>query len=149
MDYHSKPGEKRYVLVELSLLPEVFARVLQVKALLESGAVRSISNAVRQVGISRSAYYKYKDSVFPARDDRRLHTLQAVLVNNTGTLQALLAKLSHAGADVVTIHQQKPQGDYAQVTLTVNTDSMHKSIHELLAELEAEPFVKGIEMLEE
>ncbi len=145
----SEMNEKQFVLVELSVLPEVFEKVLQAKALVETGAVRSISTAVRQVGISRSAFYKYKDSVYPARDTRRLHTLHAVLLNTTGTLQALLAHISQAGADVVTIHQQKPQGDYAQVNVTVDTAGMQGSLRQLVAQLAKEPFVKGIQAQEE
>ncbi len=139
------PLRERYILVEETVLPEVFGRVLRAKELLETGSVRSISTAVRQVGLSRSAFYKYKDKVFPARDTRRLVTLQAVLVNEPGTLQSLLAQLSGAGADVVTIHQQKPQGDLAQVTLTVDTSNMLGEMDEILSQLHGKPFVRSIE----
>lgn len=145
MKKQSAPVQQRYFLVAESVLPEVFGKVLQVKELLETGSVRSISTAVRQVGLSRSAFYKYKDSVFPARDTRHLLTLQTVLVNEPGTLQSLLAQLSQAGADVVTIHQQKPQGDLAQVTLTVDTASMQQEMGDVFAELKRNPSVRSIE----
>lgn len=143
------PARSRYVLVEEAVLPEVFCRVLQAKDLLESGSVRSISTAVRQVGLSRSAFYKYKDSVFHADSTRKLQTLQAVLLNEPGALQSLLAQLSQEAANVVTIHQQKPQGDQAQVTLTVDTDAMHTEMHQLLERLRTLNFVRSIELLEE
>ena len=138
-------GERRFLLVDSSALPDVFLKVLQAKELLASGSVSNISTAARQAGISRSAFYKYKDSVFPARDTRHLLTLQTVLVNEPGTLQSLLAQLSQAGADVVTIHQQKPQGDLAQVTLTVDTASMQQEMGNVFAELKRNPSVRSIE----
>lgn len=145
----SIPVEGRYILVAQEVLPEVFGKVLQAKELLASGTVRSISTAVRQVGISRSAFYKYKDCVFPAEDLRRLLTLQAVLVNETGTLQSLLAVLSEAGADVVTIHQQKPKGDLAQVSLTVDTSGMRVEMPRLLEQLRGRSFLRSIELQED
>ena len=149
MKLTTQPMEGRYVLVAQEVLPEVFGKVLQAKELLASGTVRSISTAVRQVGLSRSAFYKYKDCVFPAEDLRRLLTLQAVLVNEPGTLQSLLAGVSEAGADVVTIHQQKPKGDLAQVTLTVDTAAMEMDVLILLEQLRSRSFVRSIELMDE
>ena len=137
------------MLVAQEVLPEVFVKVLQAKELLDSGTVRSISTAVRQVGLSRSAFYKYKDCVFPAEDLRRLLTLQAVLVNEPGTLQSLLAGLSEAGADVVTIHQQKPKGDLAQVVLTVDTSAVEMDVLVLLDQLRTRSFVRSIELMDD
>ena len=54
-------GERRFLLVDSSALPDVFLKVLQAKELLASGSVSNISTAARQAGISRSAFYKYKD----------------------------------------------------------------------------------------
>ena len=63
-------GERRFLLVDSSALPDVFLKVLQAKELLASGSVSNISTAARQAGISRSAFYKYKDYVFDAETGR-------------------------------------------------------------------------------
>ena len=47
-------GERRFLLVDSSALPDVFLKVLQAKELLASGSVSNISTAARQAGISRS-----------------------------------------------------------------------------------------------
>ena len=60
--------EKRFLLVDVSVLPEVFLRVLRAKELLASGAAKNISVATRMVDVSRSAFYKYKDCIFDAED---------------------------------------------------------------------------------
>ena len=47
-------GERRFLLVDSSALPDVFLKVLQAKELLASGSVSNISTAARQAGISRT-----------------------------------------------------------------------------------------------
>ena len=61
----------KYYLVEAGVLPEVFTKVTEARELLETGEVRTVADAVERVGISRSAFYKYKDSVMPFRDMRQ------------------------------------------------------------------------------
>ena len=53
-----------FLLVEKQVLPEVFRQVIAVKKGLEDGTYRSVNQAVKAIGISRSAYYKYRNSVF-------------------------------------------------------------------------------------
>ena len=99
-------GERRFLLVDSSALPDVFLKVLQAKELLASGSVSNISTAARQAGISRSAFYKYKDYVFDAETGREAITVIATLLDKTGALQSLLSGISAAGASVVTITMQ-------------------------------------------
>ena len=73
-------GERRFLLVDSSALPDVFLKVLQAKELLASGSVSNISTAARQAGISRSAFYKYKDYVFDAETGREAITVIATLL---------------------------------------------------------------------
>ena len=61
----------KYYLVEASALPEVFVKVTEAKSLLETGEARTVAEAVERVDLSRSAYYKYKDSIAPFRDMKR------------------------------------------------------------------------------
>ena len=100
-------GERRFLLVDSSALPDVFLKVLQAKELLASGSVSNISTAARQAGISRSAFYKYKDYVFDAETGREAITVIATLLDKTGALQSLLSGISAAGASVVTITQSR------------------------------------------
>ena len=98
-------AERRFLLVDADVLPEVFVKVLQAKELLASGAVSNISAAAKQAGISRSAFYKYKDTVFDAETGRESITVVATLLDKTGALQSLLSGISAAGASIVTITQ--------------------------------------------
>lgn len=127
--------ERRFLLVDASVLPDVFIKVLKAKELLASGAVRNISSAARQAGLSRSAFYKYKDCVFDARNSRKVITVLATLLDETGALQALLAGISAAGGSVVTINQSTPESGAAQVAVSVRTDTMQMSVEEMLQKL--------------
>ena len=53
-------GKVNYLLVDMSVLPEVYVKVIEAKGYLQSGEAANASQAAKMAGISRSAYYKYK-----------------------------------------------------------------------------------------
>ena len=126
-------GGHRFLLVDSSVLPDVFLKVLQAKELLASGSVNNISTAARQAGISRSAFYKYKDYVFDAETGRETITVIATLLDKTG--------ISAAGASIVTITQSRPENGTAQVEVTVRTGTMQMTVEEMLGRLARQPYV--------
>ncbi len=134
----------RYLLVDASVLPEVLPRVLRAKELLAGGEAKSASQAAQMAGISRSAFYKYKDHVFSAETGRQVCTITATLQDETGALQALLAAVSAAGAGVVTINQSVPEDGAAQVAVAVRTDCMRINMDELCARLKQQQTVVGV-----
>ena len=79
-----------YFIVESSALPEIFLKVAEAKRLLETGEVDTVHLATRRVGISRSAFYKYKDAVRPFNDmlHGRIVTFQFLLKDEPGVLSA-------------------------------------------------------------
>ena len=81
-------NNKKYYLVEGSALPEVFIRVTQARELLDTGRAQTVAEAAAMAGISRSAYYKYRDAVLPFRDLGRGHivTFQLLLEDVAGML---------------------------------------------------------------
>ena len=134
-------ADRRFLLVDAEVLPDVFLKVLQAKELLASGAVTNISSAARRAGISRSAFYKYKDYVFDAESGRETLTVIATLLDKTGALQGLLSGISAAGASIVTITQSRPENGTAQVEVTVRTATMQMSVEDMLLKLARQPFV--------
>lgn len=134
-------AERRFLLVDAEVLPDVFLKVLQAKELLASGAVTNISSAARRAGISRGAFYKYKDYVFDAESGRETLTVIATLLDKTGALQGLLSGISAAGASIVTITQSRPENGTAQVEVTVRTATMQMSVEDMLLKLARQPFV--------
>ncbi len=136
--------ERRFFLVEASVLPEVFLKVLKAKELLASGEAKNISSATRQADISRSAFYKYQHCRFDAEPSREVLTGMATLLDQTGALQALLAGISAAGASIVTINQSTPENGAAQVAVSIRTGTMQMTVEEMMAQLSRQPTVVEI-----
>lgn len=132
-------AHKTYYLVEGSALPEVFIRVTQARELLETGRAQTVAEAAEKAGISRSAYYKYKDSVLPFRDlgRGRIVTFQILLRDVTGALSAVLGLFSSSGANILTINQSIPSGGAAPVTITADTAELEADTEALLARITA------------
>ncbi len=136
--------EKHYLLVESSVVPQVFLRVLHAKELLASGEAKNVSKAVQMADISRSAFYKYKDAVFQASYKSEVITLRAKLRDETGALQALLSAVSQVGAGVVTINQSSPENGAADVAVSVRTQGMQCTLPQLIKNLEQQHAVVSI-----
>lgn len=139
----SKEKHSRFYLVDGDALPEVFIRVTEAKELLDTGAVQTVAEAAAQVGISRSAYYKYKDSVLPFQDlgRGRIVTFQIMLRHQMGVLSSMLGLFAGTGANILTINQGIPTDGTAPVTITADTADMDISTEELLGRIES---VEGV-----
>lgn len=57
--------EEKFYLIRYDILPESIVKTIEAKKMLESGEVDTVNEAVERVGLSRSAFYKYKDGIFP------------------------------------------------------------------------------------
>lgn len=128
----------KYYLVESSMLPEIFIKVTRAKALLETGEASTVAEAVGEVGISRSAFYKYKDSILPFTDMKHGHiiTFHMVLRDITGVLSAVLASFSEFGANILTINQSIPINSTAVVTITAETAGISVGIEDFKIAIE-------------
>ena len=133
----------KYYLVDADALPEVFVKVTEAKALLETGEAKTVAEAVEKVDLSRSAFYKYKDTIKPFRDLRRdtIMTFHIILHDKPGTLAAVLSIFPESGANILTINQSIPANGVALVTVSITTESITLSSDELLAKLYA---VQGV-----
>lgn len=140
---------KKFYLVHSDVLPEAMKKTIQVKELLEEGKVKTIYDAVRQVDLSRSAYYKYKDTVFPfkALVKEKIITLFFYLEDRTGTLSNLLRIVAEAGCNILTIHQTIPIQGKANVTLSLDISQMKDDIGKLIHTLKRLEFVERVDML--
>ena len=128
-----------YFIVRREAMPTVFLKVVEVKRLLGTGAAHSTAEAVRMAGISRGAYYKYKDMVAPYEDtgSSRVLTVQSVLEDRPGVLSCLITSISDAGANILTVNQNIPADGAAYVTVSVRTDNMQIAVSELFDRLKA------------
>lgn len=113
--------ESKYYVVKQKALPEVLLKVAQVNKIIETKRM-SIAEATESVGISRSSYYKYKDDIFPFRDNVKGKTITFVLSmdDEPGILSVVLKTIAEYKANLLTIHQTIPVNGVASLTLSVD-----------------------------
>lgn len=141
-------GKVKYLLVDESILPEVYTKVIMAKNLLASGDATSASSAARMAGISRSAYYKYKDKIFEyATDAEDTATINAKLLDNAGVLSSVMNELYLAGANVLSVNQSIPVNNVADVSITVRTTGMTSTEDSLVNRINAINGVKTVEII--
>lgn len=142
----SKP--KLYI-VESSMLPEVFLKVCEAKEYLQTGAAATVAEAVAKAGISRSAFYKYRDAVTPFRDIKRdqVVTMSIVTMDKPGALSSVLAVFASSGANILTINQAIPTNGVGLVTISIIAEEMTVSLDALRAQIEGLPDVIRIEIM--
>lgn len=135
-----------YVLVNADILPEVYSKVLEAKRYLASGDAQSATWAAKMAGISRSAYYKYKDGVFEYNPENaeEIETLSLTLVDTKGVLSAIVNEIFLVDANVLSINQDVPQNGIAEVSLTMRIAEMSVSVEELIEKLKAVNGVKAV-----
>ena len=139
----------KFYLVSAEALPEIFIKVAEAKRMLQSGEVRTAGDAARAVGISRSAFYKYRDAVRPFNDMKtgRIITFYAMLKNNPGVLSNVLSIFAESGANILTINQSSPTNGCAAVTISAETSGLAETLEKLMADVAAVDGVVRVEVL--
>ena len=132
-----KSEKNSYYLVHTSAMPEVLEKTVQVNEMLNRGEVKTIYEAVDRVGISRSAYYKYRNYVFPFYEmgKGRIITLSLVMNHVAGCLLEVLKEIARVSGSIVTINQNIPYLRVANVTISLETKDLSINIEELIRNL--------------
>ena len=139
----------KFYIVSAEALPEIFIKVAEAKRMMQTGEADTVGNATRKAGISRSAFYKYKDSVQPFNDMKSEHiiTFYAMLTDNTGVLSRVLSVFATSGANILTINQSIPTNGCAAVTISAETSEMAESLEQLIADVSGLDGVVKFEIL--
>ncbi len=132
---------KRFLLVDSEALPNVFLKVVRAKELLASGQVKNLSAAAKEVNISRSALYKYKDKIFDVSETKTIAALHVVLLDELGALQSLLKIIAKYNISIVTITQSAPVDGTAAVSITMKVKDMIGDVDSLVEEIKRQSFV--------
>jgi len=140
---------ENYLIIHKSILPEYYEKVLEVRRLMESGKKKDVSQAVKEVGISRSTYYKYKDYILEpmALSGGRKAVLSMMLTHEAGVLSALLSCISQSGASVLTITQSLPIRGSASVTISLDVTELDGDFPALMRLIESTPGVEQAKLL--
>ena len=123
----------KYYIVEASALPEIFQKVAEAKRMLETGETDKVNVAAQAVGISRSAFYKYRDTIAPFQNMMagRIITFQLMLKHKAGILSEILSIFANCGANILTINQSIPTGGRAMVTISAETSNLSCTLEAL------------------
>ena len=139
----------KYYIVEAEAMPEIIRKVARAKQLMEMGEAPTVNAAAKAVGISRSAFYTYKDAVRPFNDmlHGRIVTFQVLLRDEPGVLSGVLNVFAGTGVNILTINQNIPVGGRAAVTITAETSGLQYPLEELLSLGAGAPGVLKCEIL--
>ncbi len=135
--------KNKYLVIDKKILPDVFEKVLKSKELIRSGKVKGITEAVKNVGISRSTFYKYKDYVFALSEGNlgKKVTISLLLEHETGILSDLLNLIAGKKGNILTINQNIPINKIANVSITFDISSLEIDLDALMDEIKSAPGV--------
>ena len=119
------------------------------KNALESGREKTVQEAVNKVGISRSAFYKYRDAIFPLYEHSRGKnvTLSMNMDNRAGLLSAVLNSIAMSGANILTINQTIPINGIANVTITIETQGITTELGEFVDKISAIDGIRALNII--
>ncbi|WP_093688737.1 MULTISPECIES: ACT domain-containing protein [Sporomusaceae] len=138
-----------FYLVREEILPEAIKKTIKVKELLKRGEAKTINEAVEKMGLSRSAYYKYKDFVFPFYEasKEKIVTIALLLEHKPGVLSRVLNTIAGDRGSVLTINQGIPLQGVANATISIETADLAVDLEALLDKLRMVEGVKRLELL--
>lgn len=141
--------KNKYFLVREKAVPEVLLKVVEAKRLLETRKVLTVQDAVEQVGISRSSFYKYQDDILEFHDTTQgtTITLTVQMDDQPGLLSEVLKTVADYGANILTIHQSIPVNGSASLSLSVQVLQATGDVTEMLTAMEEKSGVHHVKVL--
>ena len=141
---------KKFYLIREDVLPESVVKTLKIKDALKNDSTLSIYEAVKQFNLSRSAFYKYRDTIFPVDDkifEHREFTLILYVNDIVGMLAQVLQIISKLALSVLTIHQSVPMEEKATITLSLSANDQSLSIEKVMDTLRNIQHVYKVELI--
>lgn len=144
-----KNQNRQFYLVDFQILSEAIKKTIQTKELLKEGEAETINEAVKKTGISRSAYYKYKDYVAPALDmqDDAIVSLAITTVDDIAVCSRILRKIAKGKNRVVTLNRGLPVKKQTLISLAFETAETRSDIKKLITNIENMKGVKDVRQI--
>lgn len=139
----------KYYIIKRKALPEVFLKVVQAKTLIEKEQAMTVQEAVDYVGISRSSFYKYKDTIFPFHENERgsVITFAIKVDDEPGLLSTIIKHIAEYKANILTINQSIPVNGVANLTTSIEILPTTGDVEELLAVIESYEGIHQVKIL--
>jgi chorismate mutase len=140
----------KYYIVDDSLLPEAFGKVIAARKMLAAGQVKNVSEAAKAVGISRASYYKYKDYVYEAEQSswQRKAVISFSLNHRSGILSQVLNIISAAHANILTINQNIPINNSANVVISLDISQMTMTMENLMQQIQGVDGTNRVDLID-
>ncbi|MDV4149676.1 ACT domain-containing protein [Clostridium sp. AL.422] len=141
--------KSKFLIVDKRALPDVYEKVVDAKRLLKEGKAKDVTEATKTVNISRSVYYKYKDTVFELveTDQGQKVTINLIINDNKGVLSGILNYISEEGGSIITINQGIPMNKKANLSLTINISTIKGDLATLMEGLSKINDVEKVEFI--
>jgi chorismate mutase len=139
----------KFYLVREDILPEAIKKTIKVKEILKHHQTKTINEAVQLMDLSRSAYYKYKDYVFPFYDvtQGKIVTLSIMIFDKPGELSQVLNTIAANNGSILTINQGIPLQGMADVSISIETKEITIPVDDLIKKLEKLSGVNKVEII--
>ena len=144
-----KGKKDKFYLVNEVILPEAIKKTIKVKSILQLGEAKTINEAVEKMDLSRSAYYKYKDYVFPFYElsQGKIVSINALISNESGMLSNILRIIADHNGSVLTINQNLPLQGVAHVNISFETKELTLPVEDVLHEVRQLEGVIKVELI--
>jgi chorismate mutase len=144
----SKKRINRTYIVREDILPEAILKTALVKEMLTRGEALTVNEAVDKVGMSRSAFYKYRDGILPyERGDKEAVTaITLLLEHRSGVLSNVLNAVAAMRGNIDSINQSIPIHGVAVATMNVDT-TLVSDVGVLVESLQGQEGVKRVEVI--
>ena len=145
----AKLKKDKFYLVQEDILPEAIKKTIKVKEILKLGEAKTINEAVERMDLSRSAYYKYKDYVFPFYEiaQGKIVSITVSMSNDPGMLSSILRAIAKSNGSILTINQDIPLQGIANVTIAFETKDLSTTLEECLDNIRSIRGILKVEIL--
>ena len=145
----AKLKKDKFYLVQEDILPEAIKKTIKVKEILKLGEAKTINEAVERMDLSRSAYYKYKDYVFPFYEiaQGKIVSITVSMSNDPGMLSSILRATAESNGSILTINQDIPLQGIANVTIAFETKDLSTTLEECLDNIRSIRGILKVEIL--
>lgn len=138
-----------YYIIHDKILPDILKKTVMAKELLKSGKVKTVNEASKIAKMSRSAFYKYKDYIFPFYEAShgKIVSISLILKHEPGVLSGILDEIARSFGNVLTINQNIPIQGLANVTISFETGNLVGNIEEMINTIKKKSGVQKIEII--
>ncbi len=136
-----------FLIVHKCILPEYFDAVITARNLINDRGY-NVSDACKEVGISRNTYYKYKDFIFiPSSNHGKKAIIAFRLNHRKGILSNLLNFVAASGGNILAINQEMPIHGSAYVTITVDCMDLEYTTNDFMERLKDLNGVSSVDLI--